>query len=67
MLSEFQAFETLKFQEPMKDQMEQKKTLSFVITRSGCMAGLLAVIKVRERWRLEIERRQQCELAVDSR
>ncbi|CDI82663.1 Conserved Plasmodium protein, related [Eimeria praecox] len=43
---DFQAFETLKFQSPMKDQMEQRKTLKFVISRPGCMAGLLAVIKI---------------------
>lgn len=43
---DFQAFETLKFQDPMKDQMEQRRVLNFVISRPGCMAGLLAVIKI---------------------
>ncbi|KAL8425104.1 hypothetical protein Efla_001493 [Eimeria flavescens] len=42
----FQAFETLHFQKPMSDQMEQRKTLTFVISKPGCMAGLLAVIKI---------------------
>ncbi|CDJ64116.1 hypothetical protein, conserved [Eimeria necatrix] len=43
---EFQAFETLKFQSPMKNQMEQRKTLKFVISKPGSMAGLLTVIKI---------------------
>ncbi|XP_026189738.1 uncharacterized protein LOC34618912 [Cyclospora cayetanensis] len=47
LLSEgFQPFETLKFQEPMAKQMEQRKTLSFVIHKPGHMAGLLVVIKI---------------------